>query len=74
MQNNEFSFFSHHTFLKDVNWFSIPNPVKTLSLLHLFIQYGKNVPWKDLVLIGSGLIIEADDDLSKQFSWEEKSR
>ena len=37
----------------------------TLSLFHSFIQYGKNVPLKDFVLVGSGLMIEADDDLSK---------
>ena len=41
--------------------FLIPN----LRLFHSFIQYGKNVPLKDFVLVGSGLIIEADDDLSK---------
>ena len=41
--------------------FLIPN----LRLFHSFIQYGKNVPLKDFVLFGSGLIIEADDDLSK---------
>ena len=39
--------------------------IPTLSLSHLFMQYGKNVPVKDFVLVGSGLIIEADDDLSK---------
>ena len=37
----------------------------TLSLFHSFIQYGKNVPLKDFVLVGSGLMIETDDDLSK---------
>ena len=37
----------------------------SLSLFHSFIQYGKNVPLKDFVLVGSGLIIEPDDDLSK---------
>ena len=42
--------------------------IPTLSLFHSFIQYGKNVPLKDFVLVGSGLIIKADDDLSKQFS------
>ena len=39
--------------------------IPTLSLFHLFIQYGKNVILKDFVPVGSGLIIEADDDLSK---------
>ena len=39
--------------------------ITTLTLFHSFIQYGKNVPLKDFVLVGSGLIIEADDDLSK---------
>ena len=39
--------------------------IPPLSLFHLFIQYGKNVPLKDFVLVGSGLMIEADDDLSK---------
>ena len=29
------------------------------------MQYGKNVPLKHFVLVESGLIIEADDDLSK---------
>ena len=38
--------------------------IPTLSLLHSFIQYGKNVPLKDFVLFGSGLIKE-DDDVSK---------
>ena len=37
----------------------------TLSLFHSFIQYGKNVPLKDFVHVGGGLMIEADDDLSK---------
>ena len=36
--------------------------ISTLSLFHLFMQY---VPLKDFVLVGSGLIIEVDDDLSK---------
>ena len=39
--------------------------IPTLSLFHSFIQYGKNVSLKDFVLVGSGLMIEADDDLSK---------
>ena len=39
--------------------------IPTLSLFHSFIQYGKNVPLKDFVLVGTGLIIEADDDLRK---------
>ena len=38
--------------------------IPTLSLFHSFIQYGKNVILKDFVLVGTGLIIEADDDLS----------
>ena len=33
--------------------------IPTLSLFHSFIEDGKNI------LVGSGLIIEADDDLSK---------
>ena len=37
--------------------------IPALSLLHLFIQDGKNVPLKDFVFVGIGLIIEADDDL-----------
>ena len=39
--------------------------IPTLSLFHSFIQYGKNVLLKDFVLVESGLIIEADYDLSK---------
>ena len=39
--------------------------IPTLSLLNLFIQCGKNVLLKDFVLVRIGLIIEADDDLSK---------
>ena len=39
--------------------------IPTWSLFHLFIQYGKNFPLKDFVLGGSGLIIEADNGLSK---------
>ena len=37
----------------------------TLILFHSFIQYGKNVPLKDFNLVGIGLMIESDDDLSK---------
>ena len=33
--------------------------------VHLFIQYGKNIHLKDFLLVGSGLTIEVDDDLSK---------
>ena len=40
-------------------------PIQTLSLFHSFIQYGKNVPLKDFVLVGSSFIIEAENDLSK---------
>ena len=39
--------------------------IPTLNLVHSFIQYGKNVLLKDFVLVGSGLIIEVNDDLSK---------
>ena len=39
--------------------------IATLTLFHSFIQYGKNVLLKDFVLVGTGLIIEADDDLRK---------
>ena len=39
--------------------------IPTLSLFHSFIQYGKNVPLKDFVLVGSGLIIEADENQDK---------
>ena len=39
--------------------------IPTLSLFHSFIQYGKNVPLKDFVLVGSSFIIEAENDLSK---------
>ena len=35
------------------------------TLFHSFIQYGKNVPLKGFVLVGSGIIIEVNDDLSK---------
>ena len=37
----------------------------TLILFHSFIKYGKNVPLKDFNLVGIGLMIETDDDLSK---------
>ena len=40
-------------------------PIPTLSLFHSFIQYRKNVPLKDFILVGSGIMIEADNDLSK---------
>ena len=59
-------------FFKDVNWFSFPSI--NLNLFHLFIQYGKNDLLKDFVLVGTDPIIEADDDLSKKCSWEEKAR
>ena len=39
--------------------------IRTLRLSHSFIQYRKNVPLKDFVLVGSELMIEADDHLSK---------
>ena len=39
--------------------------IPTLILFHSFIKYGKNVPLKDLILVGNGLIIEANNDLSK---------
>ena len=39
--------------------------IPTLSFFHLFIQNGKNVPLKDFVLVESGLMIEADNDLIK---------
>ena len=39
--------------------------IPTLSLFHSFIKYGKNGVLKDFVLVGKGLIIEADDDVSK---------
>ena len=39
--------------------------IPTLSLFHSFIQYGKNGVLKDFVLVGKGLKIEADDDVSK---------
>ena len=35
--------------------------IPTLSLFHLFIQYGKNVLLKNFVLVGTGLIIKADE-------------
>ena len=40
--------------------------IPTLSLFHSFIQYGKNVLLMDFVLVGTGLIIEAEDDLEKE--------
>ena len=48
--------------------------ISTLSLFYSFIQYVKNVLLKDFVLVGTGFIIDIDDDLKRQFSWEEKSR
>ena len=42
--------------------------IPTLSLLHLFIQHGKNVLLKDFIFLGTRLITEPDDDLSKQYS------
>ena len=39
--------------------------IPTLSFFHSFIQHGKKVPLKNCVLVGGGLIIKADDDLSK---------
>ena len=38
--------------------------IPTLSLLHWFIQYGKNILLKDF-LVGTGLKKETDADLSK---------
>ena len=56
-----FFFLACNRFLRDIDLaFLIP----TLSLFHSFIQ-GKNVPLKDFVLVGTGLITEADNDLSK---------
>ena len=39
--------------------------IPTLSLFHSFIKFRKNVPLKDFVPVGSGLAIEADDDIGK---------
>ena len=39
--------------------------IPTLTLFHLFIQYGKNVLLKDFVLVGTVLIMEVDDDLNR---------
>ena len=39
--------------------------IPTWSLFRSFIQYGKNVLLKDFVFVGTGHIIEADDDISK---------
>ena len=39
--------------------------IPTLSLFHSFMQYGKNVLLRDFVLVGTGLIIEIDDDLNR---------
>ena len=62
--NNEFSFFSLTIdFLKIL--IVLVFLILTLSLFCLFILYGKNVPLKDFVLVGSGLIIHGDDDHSK---------
>ena len=41
--------------------------IQTLSLFHSFILYGKNVPLKDFVLVGSGFIIEAKMILVNNF-------
>ena len=38
--------------------------ISTLSLFHLFIQYGKNIFLKDFFHVGTGLLIEVDDDLN----------
>ena len=39
--------------------------IPILSLFHSFIRYGKNVLLKDFVSVGTGLIIEADDDINE---------
>ena len=39
--------------------------IRTLSLFHSFIQYGKNIFLKDFVLVPTGLIMEVDDDLNR---------
>ena len=39
--------------------------IPTFSIFYSFLKYGKNIPLKDFILVGSGLIIEANDDLSK---------
>ena len=39
--------------------------IPILSLFHSFIWYGKNVLLKDFVSVGTGPIIEADDDINE---------
>ena len=60
-----FFFFVYNRFFKNVNWFSIPNNNYNFIPSICLHNMEKNVPLKDFVLVGSGLIIEADDDLSK---------
>ena len=58
-----FLFFAYNRFFKDVNWFSILNP--NFKFIPFVYTIWKNVSLKDFVLVGSGVMIEADDDLSK---------
>ena len=65
IQNNDFFFF----FLLKIDFLkmliNLAFIIPTLTLFHLLIQYGKNVLLKDFVLVGTSLIIEIDDDLSR---------
>ena len=66
IQNNDFFFFFlllTIDFLKML--INLAFIIPTLTLFHLLIQYGKNVLLKDFVLVGTSLIIEIDDDLSR---------
>ena len=64
IQNNDFFFLLLTIdFLKML--INLAFIIPTLTLFHLLIQYGKNVLLKDFVLVGTSLIIEIDDDLSR---------
>ena len=67
-----FLFSAYNRFFKDVNWSSIPNP--NFKFIPFVYTIWKRCSFEGFVLVRSGLIIEPDNDLSKQLSWEGKFR
>ena len=67
-----FLFLPYSRFLKNENWFNIPNP--NLKFTPFVYIIWATFFFKDFVFVGTGLIIEVDEDLNRSSSWEEKSR
>ena len=69
-----FSFFTDNRFFKYVNWSSIPNP-NFKFIPYFYVVHKEKMFFEGFCPFWNcSCIIQADDDLSKKFSWEEKSR